>query len=203
MVNYLEILNETMNENADFGRMAEIIKRDFSLTYKLLRLINSPAFYTVQEITSVNQALTLLGLNEIRKWTTLIMLRDISAEKPDELVKVSLVRALFAEHLADLFGLKNRKTEAFLLGLFSLIDTIMDKPLFDIVEPLPLKSDVKAAMMGVGNPFHDILVVLRHYEVGDFDRVMRVTESRKISNSDVSDYYIKAVEEAARLYLAM
>lgn len=203
MVNYLEILNETMNENADFGRMAEIIKRDFSLTYKLLRLINSPAFYTVQEITSVNQALTLLGLNEIRKWTTLIMLRDISAEKPDELVKVSLVRALFAEHLADLFGLKNRKTEAFLLGLFSLIDTIMDKPLFDIVEPLPLKSDVKAAMLGMGNSFHDILVVLRHYEVGDFDRVMHVTESRKISNSDVSDYYIKAVEEAARLYLAM
>lgn len=134
---YMSLLNETMSEEPDFNHLAEIIKQDYSLTYKLLRLINSPAFYTVQEITSVNHALTLLGLNEIRKWTTLILLKDISEDKPDELLKVSLSRALFAEKLSVLFGMDNRSTEAFLLGLFSLIDTVLEKPVYDIIEPLP------------------------------------------------------------------
>ena len=98
---YMEILKETTGEVPDFNRLSEIIKKDFSLTYKLLRLINSPAFYTVSEITSVNHALTLLGINEIKKWTTLIMLRDISTDKPDELIRVSLVRAIFAEKRSE------------------------------------------------------------------------------------------------------
>lgn len=200
---YMEILKETMNEEPDFNHLAEIIRKDFSLTYKLLRLINSPAFYTVNEITSVNHALTLLGLNEIRKWTTLIMLRDISAEKPDELVRVSLVRALFAEKLSTFFGVGHRKTEAFLLGLFSLIDTIMEKPLFEIIEPLPLKKDLKSAMMGEANVFHAILKLLKHYEMGSFDQVISISDQYGILYTDVNRAYLESVEEANKLYEMM
>lgn len=195
---YLEILKETTNEEPDFNRLAEIIRKDFSLTYKLLRLINSPAFYTVNVVTSINHALTLLGLNEIRKWTTLIMLRDLSSGKPDELVRVSLVRAIFAEKLAHLLGLKSRETEAFLLGLFSLIDTIMEKPLFEIIEPLPLRNDLKGALMGYQNAFHDILLVLKHYEQGNWDVVIDITKKFDVHYSSVSNLYIDSVEESAR-----
>lgn len=195
---YLEILKETTNEEPDFNRLAEIIRKDFSLTYKLLRLINSPAFYTVNVVTSINHALTLLGLNEIRKWTTLIMLRDLSSGKPDELVRVSLVRAIFAEKLAHLLGLKSRETEAFLLGLFSLIDTIMEKPLFEIIEPLPLRNDLKGALMGYQNAFHDILLVLKHYEQGNWDVVIDITKKFDVHYSSVSNLYIDSVEESVR-----
>lgn len=197
---YLEILKETTNEEPDFNRLAEIIRKDFSLTYKLLRLINSPAFYTVGVVTSINHALTLLGLNEIRKWTTLIMLRDLSTGKPDELVRVSLIRAIFAEKLAGLFGLKSRETEAFLLGLFSLIDTIMEKPLFEIIEPLPLKHDLKGALLGHQNAFHDILLVLKHYEQGNWDAVIEIARKLGVYYSSVSDLYIISVEESARYF---
>lgn len=195
---YLEILKETTNEEPDFNRLADIIRKDFSLTYKLLRLINSPAFYTVGVVTSINHALTLLGLNEIRKWTTLIMLRDLSSGKPDELVRVSLVRAIFAEKLAGLLGLKSRETEAFLLGLFSLVDTIMEKPLFEIIEPLPLRDDLKGALLGVQNSFHDILMILKHYEQGNWDVVIDLAQTRGVHYTAIADLYIVSVEESVR-----
>ncbi len=200
---YMEILKETTGDIPDFDRMAEIIKKDFSLTYKLLRLINSPAFYTVSEVTSVNHALALLGINEIRKWTTLIMLRDISSEKPDELVRVSLVRAIFAEKLAKLFKLQGRETEAFLLGLFSLIDTIMEKPLFDIIEPLPLKMDLKGALMGEPNSFHTILRVLQYYEQGNWDMAIETARIKKLDPSALNILYLDAIEEASTLFVEM
>lgn len=200
---YMEILNETMNEEPDFNKLSDIIKRDFSLTYKLLRLINSPAFYTVNQITSVNHAVSLLGINEIRKWTTLIMLRDISAEKPDELIKVSLIRAIFAENLAEVFEIKIRKTEAFLLGLFSLIDTILEKPLFDIIEPLPLNEDVKGAMLGENNVFHEILKLIKYYESGNWDLVIGILERNNIDFRLVNAMYMNSVKEATNMFAEM
>ncbi|GAB6107704.1 EAL domain-containing protein [Fusibacter bizertensis] len=200
---YMEILNETMSKEPDFNKMSNIIKNDFSLTYKLLRLINSPAFFTVGQITSVNHAVSLLGINEIRKWATLIMLRDISVDKPDELVKVSLVRAIFAERLAEVFGIKERETEAFLLGLFSLIDTVMEKPLFDIIEPLPLNEDLKGAILGENNIFHEILKLLKYYESGDWNRVIGVIEHNKIEPSLVNAMYLSSVNEATKMFAEM
>lgn len=200
---YMEILKETTGDVPDFKRMSETIKKDFSLTYKLLRLINSPAFYTVSEITSINHALTLLGINEIRKWTTLIMLRDISSDKPDELVRVSLVRAIFAEKLAKHFKLEARKTEAFLLGLFSLIDTIMEKPLFDIIEPLPLKEDLKGALMGFSNHFHTILCVLQYYETGNWDKIIEITQRNELDPLALNELYLEAIDEATKLFIEM
>ncbi len=200
---YMEILNETMNEEPDFNKLSDIIKRDFSLTYKLLRLINSPAFYTINQITSVNHAVSLLGINEIRKWTTLIMLRDISAEKPDELIRVSLIRAIFAENLAEVFAIAIRKTEAFLLGLFSLIDTILEKPLFDIIEPLPLNEDVKGAMLGENNVFHEILKLIKYYESGNWDLVIGILERNKIDFRLVNAMYMNSVKEATKMFAEM
>lgn len=195
---YMEILKETVDEEPDFHRLSEIVKSDLSLTYKLLRLINSPAFYTVGEITSVNHALTLLGINEIRKWTTLIMLRDISREKPDEIVRISLIRATFAEKVSPHLNDKNRDTEAFLLGLFSLIDTIMEKSLYDILEELPLKNDLKEALLGGDNHFHDILKLLKYYELGNWDMVMSLTEELELDYHLINEIYLNSIVEATK-----
>lgn len=197
--NYMEILKETVNDEPSFDKLSTIVKSDMSLTYKLLRLINSPAFYRSSEITSINHALTMLGLNEIRKWVTLIMLRDISSEKPDEIIKVSLVRALFSEQVSPYFGLEKREMESFLLGLFSLIDTIMEKPLFEVLEQLPLKEDVKSALMGVKNQFHDLLRLLKYYEKGNWDMIIDLTTHYSVDYSMINQLYLDSVIMASKM----
>lgn len=194
---YMEILRETVNEDADFHKLTDIIKSDLSLTYKLLRLINSPAFYTISEIKSVQHALALLGINEIRKWATLIMLRDIGSDKPNEIIRVSLIRAVFAEKLSMMIGLENRKTEAFLMGLFSVIDTLMEKPLYDILGELPLSDDIKSALLGGRNKLHSILKMLKYYEVGNWDMVMKVCDELKLPYETVNALYLESIVGAS------
>jgi EAL and modified HD-GYP domain-containing signal transduction protein len=196
---YLEIIKETVSDVPDFGKLTDIVKNDLSLTYKLLRLINSPAFYRHTEITSVNQALTLLGINEIRKWITLIMLRDVSSDKPDEVIKVSLNRAFFAERAAGYFNLEARTNEAFLVGLFSMIDAIMEKPLFEILDELPLKEDVKSALLGMRNPFHELLRLARFYEKGNWEMILKVAESYGIDCKELNEIYVSTAITATDL----
>ena len=197
--NYLEVLKETVTEIPDFQKLADIIKKDLSLTYKLLRLINSPAFYRHTKIVSVNQALTLLGINEIRKWITLIMLRDVSSEQPEEIIKISLNRAFFAESVAIYFDIGERQAEAFLVGLFSMIDTIMENPLFEILDSLPLKEDVKSALLGVKNAFHEILRLVRYYEKGQWDFILNMSEQYGFDCALVNEIYVKTAISATEV----
>lgn len=195
---HMQILKETVDENVDFNRIADIVKSDVSLTYKLLRMINSPAFDIVSEVTSVNHALALLGIKEIRKWATLIMLRDMNADKPNEIVRSSLTRALFCERVAPWFKLEDRKTEVFILGLMSLIDSIMQKPLFEILEELPLKDDLKDALLGVNNAFHDVLRLVHYYEKGKWDLVMTLCAARGIPYEQINAQYALAMRDSVR-----
>lgn len=194
----LQILKETVDENVDFNRIAIIVKSDVGLTYKLLRLINSPAFDIVSEVTSVNHALALLGLKEIRKWATLIMLRDINGEKPTEVMRVSLTRAFFCERVAVWFKIEDRQTEAFILGLMSLIDTITQKSLFEVLDELPLKDDLKDALLGVENTFHDILRLVHYYEKGKWDMIMTLCAAREIPYENINEQYTLALKDSIR-----
>lgn len=196
---YIEILKETVDEEVDFKRISEIIKSDVALTYKLLRMINSPAFNTINEVTSVKHALAILGLKEIRKWATLILLRELSAEKPSEIVRVSLSRAIFSEKVAPYFGLGERHAEVFIVGLFSLIDAIMERPLFEILDQLPLSVDLKDALLGAPNAFHNILRLLVYYEKGNWDMVMTICESVGVSYEIMNRHYLEAIVESSKI----
>lgn len=196
---YLDILKETIDENVAFNRITEIVKSDVSLTYKLLRMINSPAFDVVSEVTSVNHALALLGLKEIRKWATLIMLREMNTDKPNEIMRVSLARGIFAEKISRHLGIEDRHTEAFLIGLLSLVDAIMEMPLFDILEQLPLKSDLKEALLGASNPFHDILRLLAYYEKGNWDMVIKLCDEKGMAYELVNTLYLEAIRDSIKL----
>ena len=93
---YLQLLQEIGKPDLDFDELEEIIKRDVALSYKLLRYINSAAFSLRGNISSIKQALVLLGQKEIKKWVSLVALRSIGEDKPDELVKLAISRGDFA-----------------------------------------------------------------------------------------------------------
>ena len=191
--NYVEALTEISKLNPDFDTLAGIIERDVSLSYHLLRLINSAAFYTVQNISSIKHALVLLGVKELRKWVALVMLRDIGKGALNEVTKLSLIRGRFAELIASKTPLYSRKTEVFLMGIFSLIDVMTNRPLDDLLDNLPLAKDVKEAMLGQSNLFRQIYEIVISYEKGNWETFTKCMDELGVDENIIVNLYIEAL----------
>ncbi len=200
-VSHIQILKELGGDEPDFSRIAAAIESDLALTYKLLRLVNSAAYHGSSRITSIQQALVRLGMKEIRKWTALIMMRDAGEKKPEELVRASLVRARAMERLAEKVKLGSRKTEFFLLGVFSMIDVIMDRSLADILEELPLDDQIKKALLGEPNVLRKGLDIITAYERADWDSLERLGGmGRGMTDEMLFDSYFEAIKWTQELY---
>jgi len=192
-LNCIEILKELNKENPDFDDISHIVERDISLSYNLLKLINSTVFYKKNKIISIKQALVMLGFKEIRKWISLLILRDANKEKPDEIMKGAIIRGKIAELLSIKLGLSNRKSEAFLMGMFSLIDVIMDMTIDDLINDLPLNDDVKRALLGEDNIFRDILNIITFYEKGQWNDILKYQNKYNLTSKYIFDSYIEAL----------
>ncbi len=170
--NYLKIINELERPEPEINEISQIIELDPSLTYKLLRYINSSAFYKNNIITSVKNAVAYMGLKDIKKWISIAMIQDLGSDQPNELIRASLIRGRMCEVLADEFGLKKRRSEAFLLGILSLIDIMMNTTRALALEYMPLDEDLKAALLGESNAFKLMLDEIINYEQGNWEQML-------------------------------
>jgi len=195
-LNLLQVLKELNQPYMDVKKIENIIIRDVSLTYKLLRFINSAAFGMLREIRSVRHALNLLGLVELKKWMSLIVLSQIGSDTPEELVVNSIVRAKFCEMISESTGLKQRKEDLFLMGLFSYIDTFLNRPMEEVLNELPIAADIKDALLGVQNPLRNILDLIIKYEQGNWEAVASITEALNLENSKILPNYLNAIKWA-------
>jgi len=198
--NYIKILQELDGPEPEYENIASIIEFDVSLSYKLLRLINSAAFYSNSRVTSLKHALVMLGFKEIRKWISIVMLRELGADKPDEIIRTCLLRGKMGEILSKQFGLKARKTEVFLMGMFSMIDTLMNQEMEEALELLPLEDDVKAGILGESNQFSDLLKLVIAYEKGNWDYLFLKAKKSGLGMNVFPDAYIEAVKWASTVY---
>jgi len=198
--NYIKILEELDGPEPEYEDIASIIEFDVSLSYKLLRLINSAAFYSNSRVTSLKHALVMLGFKEIRKWISIVMLRELGDDKPDEIIRTCLLRGKMGEILSKQFGLKARKTEVFLMGMFSMIDTLMNQEMEEALEMLPLEDDVKAGILGEGNQFSDLLKLVIAYEKGNWDYLFLKAKKSGLGMNIFPDAYIEAVKWASTVY---
>ena len=196
-VNYLRVINELERKDPEIGTIAAIIESDVALTYKLLRYINSAAFYKKSTVKSVNHALVHLGLKEIKKWITIAMIQDLGADKPDEIIKSSLVRGKMSELLAESFDLEDRKSELFLVGMLSMIDTLMNCSKELALKQLPLADDIKAAILGEKNALEDILRLVVAYGKGDWSSML---ERKPKELQGFPDAYLEAVKWANEIF---
>ncbi len=197
---YLQLLQEIGKPDLDFNQLEEIIKRDVALSYKLLRFINSAAFSLRGEISSIKQALVLLGQKEIQKWVSLVALRSIGEDKPDELVKVAISRGRFCELVSPKLGLKHRSPDFFLMGLFSLIDAFLDQPLAYILSQLPIAVDIKRALLGKESRLKDVHQMAVSYEQGDWKKALRLAKKLKLEEKEIIDVYLKSLDFARRIF---
>lgn len=168
--NTLHILQELNRPELDFNQIEAIIKRDVSLSYKLLRFINSAFFGFKNKINSLRQALALLGQKELLKWISLVALRGISGNKPGELILESLIRARFAEKLATEKLPSQCVSNAFLMGMFSHIDVLLDRPLEKILDEIALAEEIKQALLDKAPSQLSLLYkLIQTYEKGDWE----------------------------------
>ncbi|HPI15790.1 MAG TPA: HDOD domain-containing protein [Spirochaetota bacterium] len=199
-LNYMQILREVHKPDADFGELEEIVKRDVSITYKLLRFINSAAFGFAKKIQSIKQAISLLGLKEFRKLVSLVALSGMGDDKPEELVLTSMSRARFCELIAPRIGMKDRSSDLFLTGMFSMIDAFIDQPMEEILNDLPLSEAIKTALLGGENLYRTALETAMSYERGDWDSLGLLNKQLGLGENEFPHIFQSSIRWASRIF---
>lgn len=164
----LEILTLLEDPNCDVSDLENLISQDVTISYKILRIINSSFFGFRRNIDSVKQAVVSLGLKAIRDWFVILALTNID-DKPRELIMLILVRARMMQLLAEKIQLN--ADQCFTTGLFSSIDAIMDQPMADVLKSLPLSSEIGKALLKREGEIGDLLRLTLCYERGDWSEV--------------------------------
>lgn len=161
----LNLLARLQAPETTFAEIEEMISNDVGISYKLLRIINSSLYNLSRSVESIQHAVVLLGTGTLKKWLTLLSLSAV-ANKPPELVNQTLIRARMCEELARSTGLKPEA--AFTVGLFSLLDALMDTPLDNVVAALPLAPEISAAITQRSGELGALLTMVECYERGDW-----------------------------------
>jgi EAL and modified HD-GYP domain-containing signal transduction protein len=196
---YMQLLSALRQPNVGVREIEEIVKHDVSLSYRVLRCVNSAAFGLRSEVTSIRQALVMIGIAPIRKWVSVWSIAGLTSGGTSELATVSLLRARCCELLGEKLGGKVADSEMFLLGLCSLLDAILDRPLAEAIADLPLPADVRAALMGDNNVPRQILDVVVAYENGNWDEALDKAHALGLSDDSPATVYSDALKWAREL----
>ncbi len=199
-MNYFQLMRIINKPDFDLESVEKLIRNDVALSYKLLRFINSAVFYLKSEIRSIKHALTLLGRKGTIKWISLIALKMIGEDKPNELIITALCRATFCELLSAKVGFKDRSSDFFLLGMFSLIDAFLDQPLENILTDLPISEESKEALLGNDSPFKDPYDLMIAYEKGDWERFHTLAGKLNLDEKEVVDFYVNSLDMANKIF---
>ncbi len=198
-LNYLQLLEQISHPDLDFDQLQRIVGQDVSLTVKLLRLLNSAAFGLRCEMKSVKQALVFLGEQQVKRWATLLALVDIAEDKPPELVITCLIRARLCELLAPIVGQVDRKNDLFLVGMFSLLDAIVGRPVEELISEMPLTDEIRRGLLDDASPLGRVRLLAIALERGNWDQIARLVPD-EVSESKLPYLYGQAVGGAQQIF---
>jgi EAL and modified HD-GYP domain-containing signal transduction protein len=163
---YMRMLAALNRPDAGIFELEEIIKADVSLSYRVLRSINSAAFAVRQEIRSIRQALVMLGTERIRQWASIWALAGVHTGGSPETMNLAVIRARCCEQIVSATDGADAGAEHFLLGLCSMLDVMLAKPMAEIVRDLPLGDPIREALTGTPNRSRALLDAVAAYERG-------------------------------------
>lgn len=192
-MNLVDLMGESSNSNFDLNRINQIIERDAALSYLLLKFINNPTINKRYKITSLKHALAYMGEVEIKKFIALLSLANLGDDKPLELIHMSLVRAKFFDLLSQERKLNTDPPVGFLVGLFSLLDALLDQSMPDILKQLPLTDDVNTALLGKSNEFNHYLSLARAFESALWLNVIKQSRELNIDQKNLHSLYNQAI----------
>jgi EAL and modified HD-GYP domain-containing signal transduction protein len=193
----LRLLGALNDPTAEFNDFEAVFRTDVSLSYKLLRYLNSPANGLRREVSSIQQALVLLGVNTLRKWASLVLFCESAEEKPPALVQGALSRARFCEHLARHVDLE--ATSAFTVGMFSLLDALLDRPKEEVLARLPLDAAVDRALREGEGKLGLLLRLAQAWERGDWPGVESARAGLGLDPDAATEAYVEAARWAGEM----
>lgn len=167
-VTQMRLLAALMRPDASIVQIEDLLKHDASLTYRVLRCVNSAGFGLRREVHSIREALLLVGLDQVRKWTSLWALAGLN-RGPAELATMTILRARACERLGASLGHADGGAAWFLLGLCSLLDALLQHPMPQVLADLPLAGEIRAALLGEPTGARQVLDAVVLYERGAFD----------------------------------
>ncbi len=174
----------------------EVIRQDVSLSYRLLKYINSAAFGLRREVQSIEQALSLLGLKNIRRWLTLLAMTSLGESKPTELIRQALFRARFLESLARHLG-EPVIDDDFIMGLFSILDALLDCSMQQALQEISLADHIRAGLIDPESPMGKKLALSFAIEQGDWDAIkVFIDDGRRMAYTDVTRFQTEAMQWA-------
>lgn len=196
-INYISLLNLIEEDDFDLTKAADIISQDTALIISLLRLANTRSFNS--EITSVRVAVSMLGQKDLTRWIQTTVIEKLCSDKPNELMRLSLLRAKFAENLAPVFGMAMRSQELFLTGLFSILDIILDCSMEEALSMVRVSGKIRTALLEHIGSLAEVLHFIVKYESAEWQEVSRQLVLKNIEIPDVSHAWVSSLQWYAKL----
>ena len=191
-VNYISLLNLVNDSDFDLTKAADVIGHDTALVISLLKMVNKMAVNS--EITSIRHAAAMLGQKELKKWINTAVTNELCADKPNEITRLSLLRAKFAESLAPVFEMSVHSSELFLMGLFSVLDLILDKPMKEALMMVHVSKLIENALIDDKGELAPVLDFIIQYENADWQEVSRQMLLKRIDINQVYDAYTNSLK---------
>ncbi|WGW01476.1 EAL domain-containing protein [Vibrio sp. YMD68] len=200
-VTLVQLCKEVAKDDIDYKSIEDLVSSDLTLSYKLLTFVNSSSTVS-SKITSFRQALVYLGKERLRKFISLVAIASTKESKPQYLYGLSVQRARFCELLFTHHPSEVAEGSAFLTGMFSLLDSLLDQPLEELVEAMPIEQEVKEALCHGSGILGQILLLVKAYEKADWSKVATMTEGLGLESDKVNISYDESVKWTADLFSA-
>ena len=193
-MNYLRMLQEVSRPDLELPELEKLIKAEASVCYRLLRYLNSAMFGFQSEIHSVRHALSMLGERDVRRWVRLVAAVGAGQEKTSDLVLSALVRGRFGELLAP--RVQHGESDLFLLGLLSLIDAMMEMPMAEVLDKIPLDRATKTVLLGQPSELRPVFQLMLAHESGEWTAAAELSRSLRLETEEVAGFYWQAQQWA-------
>ena len=200
--NFFQLMVAVTSEEPDMDEITRIISRDVTLAFSLMKLVNSAYFGLTNQVKSVQQALVVLGIEQLKQWIYLLSFRDGSDGMQDELIKTSFQRANFCMDLASIAAthLPISPSEAYMMGMFSTLGTLMEVPLEDALYELPISEHIKSALIKNEGICADLYNLVLSYEHADWGKINTYAETLGIPQNKLTQIYFDCVENVNEIW---
>lgn len=198
--NLYQLIVEITKDEPDVEILEETISRDASLTYALLKMANSAYFAVHHETTSIRQALIRVGISQLKQWIYLLSFED-KEHSSEELLKTSFMRAIFASALVK--KLKNfviNSSDAYLMGMFSTLEYMIDAPMSEILSEIPIVDEVKTALVSREGEAGRLYELILCYEKAEWSEIKTIAEELGLRTNEMAQIYMDSVEEVNNIW---
>lgn len=197
----LKLLNELGRAELDFKKIEDLIKQDISISFKLLKFINSAYFSRPSPIDTIKDSMVLLGETELKKFINVAVVSNLNPAKPNELTRASVIRARMCEQCGAHMNTRFSTEELFTIGLFSSMDAIMDMTMEKILDSISLSEKIKDALLGRDKQYKQINALVDSIEKGKWDsRLLKLIEGRAIMEK-LPGFYRDAIKMADAMFI--